>query len=105
MPDHRYFDHETGQVIEELWDWETKTLRIRKTEDVEPLLDDMHEIRSTGRNGWSTGKNFRFMGSIPALEVERILREEGINLMENTPETMKRVKTYFRDNPKFSTKF
>jgi hypothetical protein len=45
------------------------------------------------------------MGSIPNVEIERILREEGINLLQNTPEAQKRIRRYFRDNPKLSTKY
>ena len=105
MPDERYIDPVTGYLVEEHFDWKEKRLYIRKTEDVQPLIEEMHEEQALGNNGWSTGRTWRKMGSIPALEVERILREEGINLMQNTPETIKRVRQYFRDNPKLSTKF
>lgn len=105
MSDSRYIDPVTGQLVEEHWDWKDQKLLIRKTEDVEPLLDELAMERGLGNNGWSTTRTWRKMGSIPMLEVERILREEGINLMQNTPETQKRIQRYFRDNPKLSTKF
>lgn len=105
MPDEKYIDPVTGQLVEEHWDWKEQKLYIRKTEDVEPLLQDLHDERGLGRQGWSTGRTWRKMGSIPALEIERILREEGINMMEATPEAHKRVRQYFRDNPKLSLKY
>lgn len=105
MGDFRYFDVDTNQLIEEHWDWKDQKLLIRKTEDVEPLLEELAHERGMGNQGWSKGRTWRKMGSIPNLEIERILREEGINLMQNTPETQKRIRRYFLDNPKLSTKF
>lgn len=105
MSDFRYFDSETGQLITEHWDWKEQKLLIHKQEDVTPLLEELAHERGMGNAGWSKGRTWRKMGSIPNLEIERILREEGINLMHNTPETHKRLRQYFSDNPKLSTKF
>lgn len=105
MSDVRYIDPFTGQLIEEHWDWKEQKLLIRKTEDVEPLLEELAHERGMGNQGWSKGRTWRKMGSIPNLEIERILREEGINLLQNTPETQKRIRRYFAENPKLSTKF
>lgn len=105
MPDHRYYDTETGEIVEELWDWKDQTLRIRKTVDVEPLLEEMAHERGMGNQGWSKGRTWRKIGSIPNVEVERILREEGINVMEASQDAQKRLRKYFHDNPKLSTKF
>ena len=68
-------------------------------------LEELAHERGMGNQGWSKGRTWRKMGSIPNLEIERILREEGINLIQNTPETQKRIRRYFTDNPKLSTKF
>jgi len=105
MPDERYIDPVTGLLIEEHWDWKEQKLLIRKTDDVEPLLEELAHERSMGNAGWSTGRTWRKMGSIPLIEVERILREEGINLMESSPEARKRARRYLQENPKLSTKF
>jgi hypothetical protein len=97
-----YVDPITGQLIEELWDSSSKKLIIRTTENVEPLLDEIALEKGLGNNGWSTTRTWRKMGSIPCLEIERVLREEGINMMDNSPEAQKRVRKYFRDNNKLS---
>lgn len=105
MSDTRYIDPVTGQLITEHWDWKEQKLLIHKQEDVEPLLEELAHERGMGNQGWSTKRTWRKMGSIPNLEIERILREEGINLLQNTPEAQKRVRRYFAENPKLSTKF
>ena len=105
MPDFRYIDRDTNQLVEEHWDWKAQKLLIRKSEDVEPLLEELAHERGMGNQGWSKGRTWRKMGSIPNLEIERILREEGINLLQNTPDTQKRVRRYFKDHPKLSTKY
>jgi len=105
VSDERYIDPVTGQLVHEHWDWKEQKLLIRKTEDVEPLLEELAHERGMGNAGWSKGRTWRKMGTIPNLEVERILREEGINVMQATPEAQKRLRRYFIENPKLSTKF
>ena len=105
MGTERYIDPENGQLVEEYFDWSTGLLHRRKTVDVQSVLDEMHEIRGLGRQGWSVKRGWRHMGRIPNIEIERVLREEGINMMETTPEAEKRLRRYLRENPKFSTKF
>lgn len=98
-----YVDPITGQTIEEFWDHSSQKLTFRITENVEPLLEELAHERGMGNKGWSTTRTWRKMGSIPCLEIERILREEGINVMENSPEAQKRLRRYFQDNYKLST--
>jgi hypothetical protein len=105
MGDTRYIDPVTGRLVHEHWDWKEQKLYIHQTEDVAPLLDELAHERGMGNAGWSKGRTFRKIGSIPNLEVERILREEGINVMDNSPESQKRLRRYFQENPKLSTKF
>jgi hypothetical protein len=100
----KYYDPVIGQIVEEFWDDSLKILTIKNTEDVEPLLDELAHERAMGNNGWSVERKWRKMGSIPNLEIERVMREEGIDMMSSTPEAKRRVRRYFADNIKFSTK-
>jgi hypothetical protein len=99
----KYYDPIMNQTIEELWDHSTQILTTRISEDVEPLLEELAEARGNGNRGWSKKRTWRKVGSIPCLEVERILREENINVMEDSPEAKKRLRRYFQDNYKLST--
>jgi len=84
------FDHATG------------ILYIHHTEDIQPHLDDVAHERNDGSDGWSKSRNWRKIGSIPLIVVEQILREEGINLMDNnSPEARKRVRRWLNENEKF----
>lgn len=105
MGDTVYFDPLTNQLVREHWDWKDQKLLIQRTENVEPLLEELAHERSMGNAGWSKDRTWRKMGSIPNTEIDRILREEGINLLHNTPEAQARVRLYFLENPKLSTKF
>jgi hypothetical protein len=87
--------------VEETFDHSTGMFYIKRTEDVEPLIEEMALERSNGNNGWTKDRTMRKIGSIPLLEVERVLREKGINLMANTKEAHKYVVEYLKDNKKF----
>jgi hypothetical protein len=98
-----YLDPLTNQLITEHWDWKTKTLLIHKQEDVTSLMEELAHERGMGNKGWSRGRNWRKIGTIPNLEIERVLREEGINMMLTTPEAKKRRDRYFQENAKLTT--
>jgi len=54
---------------------------IRRTEDVEPVIDETTEFRNSARNGFSKSGNWRKIGSLPLIVVEQWMREKGIDLM------------------------
>lgn len=101
MPDTKYIDPVSGELVEE--HFEDGKLFIRKTYDLEPLLEELKFERGMGNGGWSKGRTWRKTGSIPAVFVEKILREEGINLLQNTPEAQRRIKRFYAENPAFTT--
>jgi len=97
----KFYDQVMNQVVEQHFDHSNGILYTKRSEDVEPLLDELAEERNSGRNGFSVGRNYRKIGSIPLIEVERVLREKGINLMANTKEAHAEVKKYLAEHKKF----
>lgn len=78
-------------------------LHIHHVEDVEPLLDENEADRNNGTNGFSTGRTYRKIGSIPLIIVEKVLREKGINLLENSPAARKYCREFLQKNKKLMT--
>ena len=74
---------------------------IRRTEDVEPVIDDVTEFKNSTRNGFSKSKNWRKIGSIPLIVVHQWLTEKGIDLM--APGNEKYVKQALNEMSKFRT--
>jgi hypothetical protein len=72
-------------------------------EDVEPLLDENANLRNSGANGFSKSRNWREIGSIPCIVVEKILREHGVNIMDGSPEAQKYIRKFLSNNKKFMT--
>lgn len=58
---------------------EDGNLIIRKTQDVEPILDRNKRLY-TADDGWSPSRDVRRAASIPLVVVEQWLREEGIDV-------------------------
>lgn len=87
----------------EHFDHTNNTLYKQYVEDVEPVLEENALIRNAGTNGFSPSRNFRKIASIPLIIVEKVLREKGINLMENSPEAQRYLRKFLRRNPKFMT--
>jgi hypothetical protein len=79
--------------------WEDGRLHVRYVEDVEPIMDDLSALRGT--NGFSKSRNWRKIGSIPAIMIEKELRETGHNLMDTSPEGQKYLRRWLRENSKF----
>ena len=72
---------------------------IRHTEDVGPLLDALKEQRNHNDGHWrKNAARWRKAAEVPAIIVEKWLREDGFNCMApgNEEETLKRVQ---RDYP------
>jgi len=76
-------------------------LKIVRQQDVEPVLDQCKEERNNGTNGFSVNRTWRKIGSIPMIFVEKILREKGINVLDGSPEAVKAVKDFLKENDGF----
>ena len=76
-------------------------MRIQRTQDVEPNIDQVTEDRNNLNNGWSKKGHFRKIGSIPMIIVEQVWREKGINLVENSPEARREVRRILNEFNKF----
>lgn len=74
---------------------------IKRTEDVEPVIDDVTEFKNNTRNGFSKSGNFRKIGSIPLIVVHQWLVEKGIDLM--APGNEKYVRQALNEMNKFRT--
>lgn len=74
---------------------------IKRTEDVEPVIDEVTEYRNATRNGFSKSKNFRKIGSIPMIIIHQWLTEKGIDLMAKGNE--KYVRQALNEMTKFRT--
>jgi len=74
---------------------------IRRTEDVEPIMDEVTERKNSNPNGFSPSKNWRMVGSIPMTIVHKWLVEKGIDLM--APGNEKYVKRALNEMTKFRT--
>ena len=99
----KWLDPVTNQVTEQAF--QDGKLFVRTVEDMEPLLEELAHERGMGNAGWSKGRTWRKMGSIPNVMIEKVLREEGINMMQDTPEAKARIRRFFAENPKLSTKY
>jgi hypothetical protein len=91
------------RFTQEFYDRDTGTLRILHTEDVEPLLDENAGLRNSGVNGFSKSRNWRKIGSIPCVIVEKILREHGVNILDGSPEAQKYIRKFLNNNKKLMT--
>lgn len=87
----------------EFFDQATGVFYIKHVEDVEPLLDENQADKNNGTNGFSTGRTYRKIGSIPMIVIEKVLREYGINLLDGSEEARKYCREFLRKNNKFMT--
>jgi hypothetical protein len=85
-----------------VWDQE-QGLIIHHEQDVEPLLDENHADRTSGNNGYSQGRTWRRIGSIPNIFIDQHMRETGINLLDGSPESQRELKKILQNNYKFRT--
>ena len=83
------------------YDHSLDRLYIRHTEDVEPVVDEVRDDVNYLDNGFSRSRNWRKIGSIPMMVVEQVLREKGINLLENSPEARKEARKILNEYNKF----
>ena len=86
------------------FDKATKTMYIERVEDIEPILEENAYARNhQGNNGFGKSRVWRKIGSIPMIFVEKILREQGVNILDGSPEADKFVRKFLDDNYKFRT--
>ena len=74
---------------------------IRRSEDVEPVIDDVTAFKNSSRNGFTASKNFRKIGSIPLIVIHQWLTEKGIDLMD--PANEKHIRQALNEMTKFRT--
>ena len=89
--EYQHFDHSTN------------TLYIKRVQDCEAILEDNAVLRNSGINGYSESRNWRKIASIPLTVVEKVWREKGINLSENSPEAQKYLREFIQKNYKLMT--
>jgi len=98
-PYKKYFEE---PHVEEFFDHTTGKFYIRRTVDVEPILD-FNNIIKNDTDGYSKSRVWRKIGSIPNIVVEKILREHGVNILDGSPEAEKYIKKFLNNNTKFRT--
>lgn len=76
-------------------------LIIRTSVDVEPLIEEIQAEKNENPNGFSKSRNWRKIGSLPMIIIEKWLREKGIDLMK--PGNEKYVKQALNEMTKFRT--
>ena len=87
----------------EVFDAATNTLYVEHREDVEPLMNGIAEFKGENTDGYNKERTWRKIGSIPLIVVEKVLREEGINLMGSDSKAIARARQWLNDNYKFRT--
>jgi|SRR6187399_2697513 len=85
-----------------VWDHE-QGLIVHQTQDVEPLLEENHADRTSGNNGYSSGRTMRRIGSIPLIFIDQAMRETGINVFDGSPEAQRVLRKILEENYKFRT--
>lgn len=74
---------------------------IKRTEDVESVIDEATDFRNNTRNGFSDSGNWRKIGSIPMIVVQQWMTEKGIDLL--APGNEKYVRQALNEMNKFRT--
>ena len=85
------------------YDFGSNTYGIERWQDVEKPLKLAHEWASFN-DGYSPSREFKRVGSIPLVEVERLSADLGVNVLTLPPEERRKVfRRYLDENPKFKT--
>lgn len=79
----------------------SERMTIRRTEDVEGVIEDATNYRNSASNGFSQSRNWRKIGSLPLIIVQKWLTEKGIDLM--APGNEKYVRQALNEMSKFRT--
>ena len=102
MPKRSEEDILAPRTSREVWDNE-RGLIVYQEQDVEPLLDENHADRTSGNNGYSQSRNWRRIGSIPNIFLDKYMRETGVNVYDGSPEAQRVIRKILEDNYKFRT--
>lgn len=83
------------------YDESTDETTISRHQDCERILRACHDM-STADNGYTPSRDLKRIASIPLVEVERISRSLGVDVMAlGKAERRKVWEKYLRDNPRF----
>lgn len=79
--EEHYIDDDTGDVLELI------------THDVQDIIDHNGNLRNIGDGGWSQGRLFRRIGSVPLALAHKWKVEEGIDVLNkgHLPDVVKRI--------------
>lgn len=92
-----------GVTTREFYDRDNDRLYIHHSQDVSDLLDENNFAKGVGNNGFSQSRLWRRIGSIPCIVVEKVLREHGVNMLENSSEAEKYIRRFLENNKKLMT--
>src|SRR6187402_3147400 len=68
-------DVSLGIVTDLLWDEHTEELHVKRSQDVESVLDRNKAIKASGWDGYNNDRSFKAVAEIPATIVEQWARE------------------------------
>jgi len=77
-----------------------RKMTIARIHDVEPLIDEITDIKNNTNKGWSKSRVWRRAGSIPMVVVHEQLMQ-GRNILDGSEDSAKWVKKWLRENSKF----
>ena len=92
----------TVKTEEWLHDPQSGVVKVRRSEDVSQHLDLVNHEKTENPTGFSKGKNWRKIGSIPMTQVMAWL-EEGVNVFDTSPEGQRAVRRKLNEENKFRT--
>lgn len=84
----------------EVFDHSDETLFIQRTEDVEPVMDDLREEAHLNPGGWNKSRSMKHLGSIPCIIIDQWMQENppfNVFAPGNEKEVVRRLKSM----PKF----
>lgn len=88
--------------IREVFDQSEGVLYIERTEDVEPVMDDLREEQHLNPGGWNESRSMKHLGSIPLVIVDQWMHEDPpFNILDGRPETALEVVRRLKNMPKF----
>jgi hypothetical protein len=76
----------------------TDQLLVKRTQDVQPILDRNKELANDGTKGFSESGDFRHIAEIPFIVVEQWMKQDGVNFMQMAgPERTKYLRRKLND--------
>lgn len=74
----KFLDEKDGVASTFHYDEMTDTAHIRRTQDVEPILDNNKRLQ-TFNDGYTPSRDMKRIASIPLVICERWIKEDGVN--------------------------